>query len=65
VAGGFINPYPDPIPDDSHHREKLKYSTGWLGWKNEWKSCLLLVVGLTLFGLIVVGTVVLVNYLYS
>jgi hypothetical protein len=63
VAGGFINPYPDPIPDDSHHREK--YLTGWLGWKNEWKSCLLLVVGLTLFGSIVVGAVVLVNYLYS
>jgi len=42
VAGGFINPYPDPIPDDSHHREK--YSTGWLGWKNEKRGCLFLVL---------------------
>jgi hypothetical protein len=60
VAGGFINPYPDPIPDD--HIEK--YSTGWTGWKNEWKSCLLLVGGLTLFGLVLVGAIILVNYLY-
>lgn len=44
MAGGFINPYPDPIPDDSHHRESLKYSTGWFGWKNEKRGCLFLVL---------------------
>jgi hypothetical protein len=63
MAGFSINPNPNPLPPDPHHREK--YFTGWGGWKNEWKSGLLLVGGLTLFGLGLVGAIVLVNYLYS
>lgn len=53
----------NPIPPDPEFRKK--HATGWTGWKNEWKSGLLLVGGLTLFGLGLVGAIILVNYLYA
>lgn len=52
-----------PVPPDPHHRDK--YATGWRGWKNEWKSGLLLVGGLVLFGLVLVGVMFLVSFIYN
>lgn len=49
-------------PDDPNHRQK--YGSGWTGWKNEWKSCLLLIGGLVLCGLVFFLVIALVNSYY-
>ncbi len=51
-----------PIPDPA---DRARNTRGWLGWKLERNSCLLIVIGLSSFVLVLAGIIAIISYFYQ